>query len=232
MHVLIVDDDHEIADLVATVLREMGHEVSLVGSGSAALAAALRQEFDLMICDLMLPDLQGDEIVRAVKAQSPRLPVIVMSALEARDWAKACEDAGATRYLQKPVGITELRQEVALVDKARLRLRISLVDPDHFHGTRLTKALTALGCEVQCFLSTHVAAASAEGFGLFVIDAGAPGAVDLVRAAKARNVPAFVFAEKADAATEDQLMRAGAAFMLAKPIDVDALLTQAAFMLS
>jgi DNA-binding response OmpR family regulator len=233
--ILVVDDDPEIANLLTTVLSEGGNNVASVATGSAALAAALQVEYDLLVCDLMLPDLQGTEIVRAVKAQSPRLPIIVVSALEARDWAKPVEDAGATRYFQKPISLAELRAEVDLVRKARLHLRIAIVDPDPIHGTRLTKALSALGCEVRSFPSAGIAQATLEsdgGAGLLVIDAATPGAVDMIRWAKGRGIPAFACAESTAATSEDELMRAGAAFMLSKPIDIDALLTQAAFMLA
>ena len=76
MKILVVDDDPEIADLVKTVLSDGGHDVADVASGSAALQASIMHEYDLLICDLMLPDLEGTEIVRALKAQAPHLPVV------------------------------------------------------------------------------------------------------------------------------------------------------------
>jgi DNA-binding response OmpR family regulator len=233
--VLVVEDDEDIARLVGTVLVEEGHQVSHVGTGGAALSAALIHEYDLLICDLMLPDLQGTEIVRALKAQSPRLPVMVISALDAHEWAKPCEDAGATRFLQKPLDIDALREEVTLVQKARLNLRIAIADADRIHSTRLSKVLSALGCEVAAFdtvAATQSGIAAGYAAGLLVIDADLGGAADLITWGKERGIPAFVVCNSVKEDTEDRLMRAGAAFIMTKPVNIDALLTQASFMVA
>ena len=235
MKILVVEDDPPIARLLTRILQDDGHSVSTVESGSAALSAALINEYDLLICDLMLPDLQGTEIVRALKAQSPRLPVMVISALNAREWEKPCEDAGATRYLEKPIDIEDLREEVQLVEKARLNLRIAIVDADAIHATRLTKVLAALGCEVTRYPDVaHATAGIEEGdaAGLLVVNADLPSAGDLIRWGKRRGIPAFAIIDVVTDAGEDELMRAGAAFILTKPVDVDALLTQASFMVA
>lgn len=235
MNILVVEDDIHIAKIVASILNGDGHDVATVGSGSAALSAALINEYDLLICDLMLPDLQGTEIVRALKAQSPRLPVMVISALNAREWAKPCEDAGATRFLEKPLDMIALRAEVALVEKARLNLQIAIADSDPIHSTRLTKVLTALGCEVAAFNDTEKLRAEIEaGYAasLLVIDADLPNATDLIRWGRDRGIAAFAFCASLEDTAEDGLMRAGAAFIMLKPVDIDALLTQASFMVA
>lgn len=235
MKILVVEDDSEIGSLVSDVLKSEGHDVDRAHSGSSALSAALLKEYDLMICDLMLPDLQGTEIVRAVKAQSPRLPVVVMSALDAREWAKPTEDAGATRYMQKPIDISELREEVRLVEKARLNLSIAIVDSDQIHATRLNKTLNALGCHVTTYAGSAQARSGIEAgneAGLLVVNADLPESTKLIVWGKERGIPAFAFVGEASEAHEDELMRAGAAFILSKPVDVDALLTQAQFMVA
>ncbi len=233
MQILVVEDDDNIAQLVSAILRDDGHEVSNARTGTEALGASITKEYDLLICDLMLPDLQGTEIVRALKAQSPRLPVMVISALSAKDWAKPCEDAGATRFLEKPLDLGALRDEVALVQKARLNLRIALADSDPIHSTRLTKVLTALGCEVVAYGDvTQTKAGIDAGYaaGLLVVDADLPNATDLIRWGKQRGTAAFAFCGALEDSVEDELMRAGAAFIMLKPVDIDALLTQASFM--
>ena len=96
MRILIVEDQPDIADLVKAFLSKHGHEVWTAKTGSKAISEAIAHEFDLLVCDLMLPALQGTEIIRALKAQSPRLPVIVITALDGRDWEQPCRDAGAS----------------------------------------------------------------------------------------------------------------------------------------
>ncbi len=229
MQVLLVEDQPDIAGLVVTFLGRLGHAVDVARTGAEALARALQREYGLLICDLMLPDLQGTEIIRALKAQSPHLPVIVMSALSRGDWAQPCEDAGASAYLEKPVRIRELQREVELVAKARLHLRIAVVDADPIHATRVRKTLEALGCAVAIFAdaSTAQAALPQLGVSLAVIDAALDGAEALVAAAKGRGVAVFAVGAAAD---QDRLLRAGAALLLPKPLDIEDLLTQASFM--
>ena len=235
MNVLIVEDDLNIGPLVQRLLNEDGHQAEIVTSGSGALTASLMHEYDLLICDLMLPDLQGTELVRALKAQSPRLPVIVMSALNADEWAQPCEDAGATRYLEKPLDIEALRDEIKLVEKARLHLSIAIIDADPIHATHLNKTLQALGCQVSVY--GDIAAATSgitagDPAGLLVVDAGLDGAADLISWAKDRGVPTFAVCDPSKENIDDVLMRAGAAFILGKPVNVDSLLTQASFMVA
>ena len=135
--------------------------------------------------------------------------------------------------MQKPLAFDELLEEVRLVEKARLNLHIAIVDSDAIHATHLNKTLTALGCAVATYQDVASAMAGIEGggdAGLLVVDAELESADDLIRWGKEKNIPAFVSCENLDEAGEDRLMRAGAALILGKPIDVDALLTQASFM--
>ncbi len=238
MKILVVDDDADISKLVSTVLSQDGHDIGTASSGAKALTAALMAEYDLLICDLMLPDLEGTEIIRALKAQSPRLPVIAMSALSADVWRDACTEAGASCLLQKPIDLKRLRFEVTLVQKARLTLAIALVDPDAIHRIRMQKTLAALGCEVATFSNVSAAQQSitaqsvGQDTGLIVIDADAKDAANFVHWGKGRNIPAFVFAGQTSDVSEDHMLRSGAAFMLQKPVDMDTLLTQAGFLLA
>lgn len=231
MKILIVEADSRTAAALQGILADKQHVVRDVANGSAGLMAALSEEYDLLICDVQLPDLHGTELVRALKAQSPTLPVMTMGDGDLAEWDQVCKDAGASCYLQKPVDLQVFLQEVTLVDKARLHLRALLVDPDPIHRTRITKTLNALGCEVQGVGSS----AEAEQLGvragmLVLVDAGMASALETVRWTKHNGATCFAFKEQFDAATEEMLMRAGAALLILKPIDIDQLLTQAAFM--
>ena len=77
--VLVVDDEPQIRRALRLVLRANGYEVAEVGTGEGALDALVIQPFDLMILDLMLPDLDGVEVCRRLREWS-RLPVVVLSA--------------------------------------------------------------------------------------------------------------------------------------------------------
>lgn len=231
LRVLIVDDDAEITRMLERVLCADGHQVTSRSRGSEALLAALHDDYDLLICDLMLPDLEGIEVVRAIKSQTPNLPVVVISALAKEEWEGACLDAGAACYLQKPMRIEELRREVGLVEKGRANLNVALIDPDPIHRARVTRALSGLGCQVEAF------EAGRESFGalverppsLLLIDASDAAALEALRLASDKQVPSFVFG-RVSPEEEERLMREGAALLLEKPVDCDALLIQARFL--
>jgi two-component system KDP operon response regulator KdpE len=105
--VLVVDDEPQIRRALRLVLRANGYEVAEVASGEAALDALVLQPFDLMILDLLLPDLDGVEVCRRVRAWS-RLPVVVLSALGEEEVKVRALDEGADDYVSKPFSAPEL----------------------------------------------------------------------------------------------------------------------------
>jgi len=105
--VLVVDDEPQLLRALGISLRARGHEVELAASGTAALDVAGRVPLDLIILDLGLPDLDGVEVVRALRGWS-RTPIIVLSARDAQADKVAALDAGADDYMTKPFGMDEL----------------------------------------------------------------------------------------------------------------------------
>ena len=105
--VLVVDDEPQLLRALGISLRARGHEVELAASGTAALDVAGRVPLDLIILDLGLPDLDGVEVVRALRGWSTT-PIIVLSARDAQADKVAALDAGADDYMTKPFGMDEL----------------------------------------------------------------------------------------------------------------------------
>jgi two-component system KDP operon response regulator KdpE len=105
--VLVVDDEPQIRRALRLVLRANGYEVAEVASGEAALDALVLQPFDVMILDLLLPDLDGVEVCRRLRAWS-RLPVVVLSALGEEEVKVRALDEGADDYVTKPFSAPEL----------------------------------------------------------------------------------------------------------------------------
>jgi two-component system KDP operon response regulator KdpE len=105
--VLVVDDEPQIRRALRLVLRANGYEVAEAGSGEAALDALAGQPFDLMILDLVLPDLDGVEVCRRLREWS-RLPVVVLSAHGDEDVKVRALDVGADDYVTKPFSAPEL----------------------------------------------------------------------------------------------------------------------------
>ena len=117
--ILIVEDEEKIARFIELELVHEGYEVEKAADGRAGVEAALSSPFDLILLDLLLPKLNGLEVLRRVRRESD-VPVIVLTARDAVMDKVADLDAGADDYVTKPFAIEELlaRIRVALKRKA------------------------------------------------------------------------------------------------------------------
>lgn len=118
--ILVVDDEPPIRRLLKTSLGAQGYDVIEAGTGTAALAAVERDKPDLMILDLGLPDLDGAEVIRRLRPQSP-LPIIVLSSRDDERGKVEALDLGANDYVVKPFGMEELVARI----RAALRTRLA-----------------------------------------------------------------------------------------------------------
>jgi two-component system OmpR family response regulator len=108
VRVLAVDDECSITELLALVLRHEGCEVRTAATGADAVTAARDFAPDAVILDLMLPDLDGWEVLRRLRAERPLLPVIFLTARDGIEDRVAGLTAGGDDYVTKPFGIDEL----------------------------------------------------------------------------------------------------------------------------
>jgi two-component system KDP operon response regulator KdpE len=118
--VLVVDDEAPILHTMDLNLRARGYDVQLATTGSQALALAARRHPDAVILDLGLPDMDGVEVIRSLRAWTA-VPIIILSARTAEAQKVAALDAGANDYVTKPFGIDELM--------ARLRVALRVTAP-------------------------------------------------------------------------------------------------------
>lgn len=106
--VLVVEDETRLARLIGRVLGEEGHVVETTANGRHGLTAALSKEFDVLIVDWMLPDLDGVQIVRRLRAADVHVPVLMLTARNQVEDRVEGLDAGADDYLPKPFSFAEL----------------------------------------------------------------------------------------------------------------------------
>lgn len=118
MNILIVEDEEKIARFVELELLHEGYKVSKTTSGREGLALAESGEFDLMVLDIMLPELNGLEVLRRLRRTS-QMPVIMLTARDAVMDKVSGLDAGADDYLTKPFAIEELLARIRVALKKR-----------------------------------------------------------------------------------------------------------------
>ena len=115
--VLVVDDEPNISALLSATLRLVAFEVRVVDSGHRALVAVEEFEPDLVVLDVMLPDLDGFDVARRLRANGSRVPVLFLTARDAVEDRISGLSAGADDYVTKPFSL----EEVVLRIRAILR---------------------------------------------------------------------------------------------------------------
>lgn len=108
MNVLLAEDDPDIAAFVEQGLSALGHGVTSVGDGAEAIRRGATEPFDVIVLDRMLPQIEGLDVLRRLRALSVRTPVLVLTAKGGIADRVEGLDAGADDYLVKPFAMTEL----------------------------------------------------------------------------------------------------------------------------
>lgn len=110
--VLVVDDEPVVRDAIRMVLEAGGLRVATVADRRAALAHPAADHCRLVLCDLMLPESSGIEVLRALRARRPGLPVVMITGYATAEVAVESLQCGAAGFLPKPFDDTELMNQV------------------------------------------------------------------------------------------------------------------------
>ncbi|MBM3797942.1 MAG: response regulator transcription factor [Acidobacteria bacterium] len=108
MKILVVEDDAKISDLLKRGLESSGMAVEQAASGAAALEQLHRTVFDLLVLDLMLPDVEGIDLLQKIKNRKSSAPTLILSARDAVDDRVRGLESGADDYMVKPFAFAEL----------------------------------------------------------------------------------------------------------------------------
>lgn len=106
-HVLLIDDEQDFLEAVAMILSALSLEVTAVPNGRAALAALRARHFDLVITDLRMPGLSGDDTITALRSIDAQVPVVVVTGGSLDD-AALCRTLGVRELLRKPFNLAQL----------------------------------------------------------------------------------------------------------------------------
>lgn len=108
MRILFAEDDAQLRTAIARGLREAGYDVDEVATGPDALARGLALEYDAIILDVLLPGETGRRVCQSIRERGRRVPILMLTALDAVEERIAGLDAGADDYLTKPFDFGEL----------------------------------------------------------------------------------------------------------------------------
>lgn len=147
-HILIAEDDSELNQLFQHVLRRSGYEATGVENGVQALEALDNAYYDLIISDVMMPGMDGLDLVSALRENGNNIPVLMITAKDAFDDMRSGFASGTDDYMVKPVNINEmvlrvgaLLRRARMVSEHRLRLGDTIMESDSLtvtsHGKRM-----------------------------------------------------------------------------------------------
>jgi two-component system, OmpR family, copper resistance phosphate regulon response regulator CusR len=149
MRLLIVEDDRKLAEFVARGLRCEGYTVDLAADGREALTCLEAYPCDLLILDLMLPQISGTELLRRVRPSQPSLPILVLTARDATEVKVAHFEAGADDYLTKPFDFAELLVRVKALLRRGPAERMDLIRYSDLELNRLNRQVYRAGHSIE-----------------------------------------------------------------------------------
>lgn len=121
VHILVVEDDDKLRQLVAAVLTKHGYSPILAGDGLAALDVLELQHIDLVITDVMMPRMDGFELVRRMREDGYQMPVLMMTVKESFEDKHTGYKAGIDDYMVKPIDVNEMVLRIgALLRRAKI----------------------------------------------------------------------------------------------------------------
>lgn len=124
MKILLIEDDKEIVDFISKGMKQNGHDVTAVIYGKDGLSKASTEKYDVIITDRMLPGLDGLTIIKTLRANGNKTPILILSTLgDVDDRVKGLR-SGSDDYLIKPFAFAELLARVEILEK-----RNNIIDP-------------------------------------------------------------------------------------------------------
>jgi two-component system OmpR family response regulator len=159
INVLVVDDESVLAEMVSMALRYEGWNIATAGDGSSAIASARAQRPDVVVLDVMLPDMSGLDVLHKLREENPQLPVLLLTAKDAIEDRIAGLTAGGDDYVTKPFSIEEVvlrlrallrRTGVTTMDSgAQLVVGDLVLDEDSHEVTRAGEAVSLTSTEFE-----------------------------------------------------------------------------------
>ena len=183
--ILIADDEGSLRDALGIILRHAGYEVRMATDGAQAVELFMRERPDLVVLDVMMPRLSGFEVCEALRAISPDVPLLMLSAKGAVDDRRNGLRAGADDYVVKPFDDEELLLRIeALLRRREQAAGAAATSPKMIPTTIGNLTIDPLRCEVR--VDDEAVALTPKEFQILALMADSPGRVftrdDLIEA--------------------------------------------------
>ena len=149
MRILVVEDEKKLSELVARALRQESYAVDVADDGTCGWELAEAYDYDLLILDLMLPGLPGEELLRRVRRRNQQVPILILTARDATQEKVSNFEAGADDYLTKPFAFAELVMRVKALLRRGPVVRSSVLRVADLEVDRLTQQVRRAGKRIE-----------------------------------------------------------------------------------
>ena len=149
MRLLLVEDERKVSELVARALRQESYAVDVADDGTRGWELAQAYEYDLIILDLMLPGLPGEELLKRIRHRNHQVPILILTARDATADKVQNFEAGADDYLTKPFAFAELIMRVKALLRRGPVARSSVLRVGDLELDRFTKQVRRGGRRIE-----------------------------------------------------------------------------------
>jgi two-component system OmpR family response regulator len=149
MNLLVVEDDAMLGKAIERGLLEKGHECQWARNGKKGLELAQSQKFEAIILDLMVPELSGLELLKEIRTQGIKTPVVILTALGSVEDRVNGLNAGADDYLMKPFEFAELLARLAAVTRRSHHLQSTVLESGNLKLNLSLRRVTRDGKEIE-----------------------------------------------------------------------------------
>jgi DNA-binding response OmpR family regulator len=146
--ILVVEDERKVLRSLQRGLEQEGYEVIAVATGDAGLELAVTQPFDCVVLDLLLPGLDGIQVLSQLRRAGKRLPVLILTARDAVEDRVIGLDAGADDYLVKPFAFAELLARLRVLLRRGQRERETVLRSGDLEMDLLARRVTRAGADI------------------------------------------------------------------------------------
>jgi len=149
VRILLVEDEKKLSELVARALRQESYAVDVADDGTRGWELAETYDYDLIVLDLMLPGIPGEELLRRVRRRNQQVPILILTARDATQEKVSNFEAGADDYLTKPFAFAELVMRVKALLRRGPVARASVLRVADLELDRLTQQVRRAGKRIE-----------------------------------------------------------------------------------